>query len=540
MRAQYGKSAVAGYERDISLRYLGYATDNGAYYYYHTEDGVNYEETLEDVHDYAEKIGVPYKYILIDSWWYLKGAGSGVKDWTEQPDVFPSGFQAFHERTGWALWLHNRRWSVDNVYDEANGGRYTFLRGRDDLDDGEYSVPNDQRLWDDLMLNKSTSGMQIYEQDWLYNEFHGVSQLLQSPTLAREWLLQMGKGADKVNAAIQYCMEIPKFVLQSLEIPAVTQARASDDYHPGKVDDCEWPTCQWYQGHSALLLQAVGLAPSKDDFWTTADQPGNPKYKPTDVETHSEFLGAVAAYSTGPVQPADAVGKSDADLILRTSTGGGLLLQPSRPMTAIDACFLQEALGGDAGPKPRYRHLCPVLSTHTALPNLPKFLHVMSAQLAADYMLTASDVAADVTPGADYVFWRAADSPRRAAASGVSVSVIAAARAGDDFTVTLPACRADDFGLLHAAPLLALGGGDRAALLGEVAKFVPVASQRVRSVTAGGGALSVAVAGEAREEVTLVFYDEETGATPTATCTLSEAGTATVTFGPEATACTCA
>lgn len=38
-----------------------------------------------------------------------------------------------------------------------------------------------------------------------------------------------------------------------------TQARASDDYHPGND--------QWILGVSGLLAYSVGLSPSKDGFW---------------------------------------------------------------------------------------------------------------------------------------------------------------------------------------------------------------------------------------------------------------------------------
>ena len=33
------------------MNYLGYWTDNGAYYYYHTEEGKNYQETMMDVYN---------------------------------------------------------------------------------------------------------------------------------------------------------------------------------------------------------------------------------------------------------------------------------------------------------------------------------------------------------------------------------------------------------------------------------------------------------------------------------------------------------
>jgi len=40
----------------------------------------------------------------------------------------------------------------------------------------------------------------------------------------------MGKGATKANATIQYCMTYARMLLQTLEIPSVSQFRASDDY----------------------------------------------------------------------------------------------------------------------------------------------------------------------------------------------------------------------------------------------------------------------------------------------------------------------
>lgn len=50
----------------------------------------------------------------------------------------------------------------------------------------------------------------------------------------------MGNAAHKLDLTIQYCMPLPIFMLQSVEIPTVTNARASGDYHPG--------TSQWHIG----------------------------------------------------------------------------------------------------------------------------------------------------------------------------------------------------------------------------------------------------------------------------------------------------
>jgi hypothetical protein len=96
---RYGKSRVTTW-RDYSLNYLGYSTDNGAYYYYQTEGhtpgkrisqqqddgkwsgpGQDYQQTLIDVKTYSDTEKIPYKYVLLDSWWYYQGVGGGVTNW---------------------------------------------------------------------------------------------------------------------------------------------------------------------------------------------------------------------------------------------------------------------------------------------------------------------------------------------------------------------------------------------------------------------------------------------------------------------------
>ena len=51
-------------------------------------------------------------------------------------------------------------------------------------------------------------------------------------------------------------MAWPRYVMQSVAIPAVTQVRASGDYQPGND--------QWLIGGSSILTHSMDLAPSKD------------------------------------------------------------------------------------------------------------------------------------------------------------------------------------------------------------------------------------------------------------------------------------
>jgi len=66
---RYGKSRTAAWDKDFTLRYLGYSTDNGGYYYYNTPGFKNYEDTMLAVAQYAQTMAIPYRYWLADSWW---------------------------------------------------------------------------------------------------------------------------------------------------------------------------------------------------------------------------------------------------------------------------------------------------------------------------------------------------------------------------------------------------------------------------------------------------------------------------------------
>ncbi len=82
-----------------------------------------------------------------------------------------------------------------------------------------------QAFWDYLMQVSKQWGLVVYEQDWLNDESDWVSYLTQSATLGRQWLMQMGSGADKSGIAVQYCMSLPRHIMQSVEVPAMVRAR---------------------------------------------------------------------------------------------------------------------------------------------------------------------------------------------------------------------------------------------------------------------------------------------------------------------------
>ena len=327
LRKWYRKDDTAR-RNDFTVNYLGYWTDNGACYYYNTGTYPNYEEVLLAVKSDADQQGIPFRYLQIDSWWYYKGLANGVKNWTAMPSVFPNGIESVVRQTGWPILAHNRYWSADTDYAKQNGGQYDFVI------EGDYALPNDSSFWRFLLSSSQKEwDLWVYEQDWLYTVYDNLPAVQRDLFLGRDWLMQMGTAAQELGITIQYCMPWTRHILQSVEIPSVTQVRVSDDYQPGNY--------QWAIGDTTILAHSLGLAAFKDDFHTTGPQ----THCQFGTEPYPALETYVAALSGGPVGPSDTVGGANKTLIMATCMGDGRLLKPTRPAMSLDSTFLYRAFG---------------------------------------------------------------------------------------------------------------------------------------------------------------------------------------------------
>ena len=72
IRLYSGKSTGNSHDDYVS-NFLGYWTDNGAYYYYNPLPNLNYEETIIEIQTRLQERDVPVRYINYDSWFYEKG-----------------------------------------------------------------------------------------------------------------------------------------------------------------------------------------------------------------------------------------------------------------------------------------------------------------------------------------------------------------------------------------------------------------------------------------------------------------------------------
>ena len=328
---------------DVAMSRLGYWTDNGSYYYYRTEPGKTYAETLLAVKSYADQEGIPYGYFQLDSWFYPKAEidlrsshnRGGVLLWEPNKDMFPEGLDAFQKQLGLPLVAHNRYVSDESPYCE----KYKCVYHNGDRRRGAY--PADPKFWDEIMDNAVRYGVKVYEQDWLYTHMDMIPWMREGIHNAESWYDAMANAAEKRGLTMQLCMASPEFLMQALKHPNETHVRTSHDYKGGIAK-----AFFWVPFHKAgLFAWSVGLWPFKDNFQTTAGQ--RPTYNII-PEANPMEEALVAALSGGPVGPSDRIAASDPELILRTCRKDGLLLKPDRPATPLDIMFIynQRFLGG--------------------------------------------------------------------------------------------------------------------------------------------------------------------------------------------------
>jgi hypothetical protein len=153
--------------------------------------------------------------------------------------------------------------------------------------------------------------------------------------------------------------------------------------------------------------------------------------------------------------------------------------------------------------------------------------HVFALHLAKPFALAPAHLPLDVDAAA------AAATPMLQWTGWGKASNITLGGAFDaSHPIALPACAAHDFQLHHTAPILTVGKR-KLALLGEPAKWVPIAARRITGVTVGVDGMRVEVAGDPGEEVELAFAEVAgAGSVLSVLCKLSAQGRATAAVAP--------
>lgn len=329
---------------------IGFWTDNGGYYHYSPgPSGELYETSLPRVKAYHDDIGVPFGHWQFDSWFYPKdgpvdaqggGGGGAVINWTADKEIFPSGMESINRALGGLpMVMHNRQWSVVSAYINESSANVEWAT-TGNAPDG-CAAPKDPHAFFEWFFRQQEGwGLAMYEQDWMNKEYDCADALRTNISLADDWLAGMAAGVQASARTQQYCMPYAPDILSAAAFPAVTNARASDDYFHGAVGRENWKI-----GATSLLYSSLGILPFKDGFYSSSSlQPGGANDGP---ETNPDREIIIATLSGGMVGPMDGLGFLNKSRVMASCRNDGTVLKPDRPLHISEACFfpLKQAFG---------------------------------------------------------------------------------------------------------------------------------------------------------------------------------------------------
>jgi hypothetical protein len=326
----HGKHRPAN-DADAGLKYLGYWTDNGAYYYYNYDLDKGYEGTLLALKDHFAHEHIPVRYMQLDSWWYPKTFNSiqpeardkkrsknpqipegtwnrygGMLEYTAHPDLFPDGLGEFHKKLSMPLVTHSRWVDPESPYRQS------------------YKVSGvaavDPAWWNHIIGNIADSGVATYEQDWL-NHIYLQSPELFSTTWAGDAFMDgMAAACKSRGVTMQYCMVLARHVMQGAKYSNLTTVRVSGD----RLNRGKWREFVY----GSRLASALGIWPWTDVFKSS--------------ETPNLLISTL---SGGMVGLSDRLGEEQADNIFRAVRRDGVIIKPDVPLLPTDATFIAEARG---------------------------------------------------------------------------------------------------------------------------------------------------------------------------------------------------
>lgn len=322
-----GHAERAHNDADAVLKYLGYWTDNGAFYYYNYDPAKGYAGTLQSLVEHYRKEQIPIRYLQLDSWWYYKSttdadgkqggsiknsdlpAGEwnrygGLLEYKAHADLFPNGLEAFQKSIGLPLVTHNRWIDPASPYH----AHYRIS--------GVAAV--DPKWWDDIARYLKTSGIVTYEQDWLDRIYNYSPAFSSDSSTGQAFLDEMARACREQGITMQYCMPYPCFFLQGSRYENLTTIRTSDDrFNPDK----------WHNFlYTSRLASSLGIWPWADVFLST--------------ETNNVLLSTL---SGGPVGIGDAIGAENKANLLRAVRVDGVIVKPDASIVPLDRTYIAAA-----------------------------------------------------------------------------------------------------------------------------------------------------------------------------------------------------
>lgn len=451
------------------------------------------------------KNNVPARYLQLDPYWYSK-----QHVWEPDPSLYEKGLSGLVEAiNGTKLLLYHNFWYSDTqqLY-AARGFNWTFVAGYRFMNWGRprniFQILPSQAfdffdsLFEEYRKEGVMMGVEVDFLDWMQLTIPSLFSTLDG---GHYYLKGLADAALKHGISHQLCMSMPSQIMDSLLLPAVTNARASPDNTPTNEN-------RWLIAYTSLMMWPLEVQPFADNIWTMAHQPAEPYGH--GVFRHNIVLQVlITTLTAGPIGIADQIGYTNSSLILQTCTTNGTLLQPDKPATPIDAMFSQSALVRPPGE---------VWQAHTKLDAVTVGTSNAQVEQAVlwRYVLGVDTVYSlhqeqlwPPNPNRDTVVvsWHS----RHACVTTTTSSTTCVQRRNATQSYELATAPMVDlehgFDLLVFAPIIWTSSGRGIALLGELSKIVTVSEARFGQSVAiyPNGSMGVLLRGAPREELRLNY-----------------------------------
>ena len=330
-----GKQVPSKYTGD-NLKYPVYWDDYGAYYREHgfKEESFNcYEDVIigvsEDAKHHGLKIGA-YQVQDLDQLRYKEGL------FEPRADLFPHGLAWLREKLGAPLEAYIAWLYPNGPYRK----KYPFFAAPPGDVPGESmgDVFYTPEYWQDTAERLASWGATLLQQDF-QSVYEGDAEMMSGIDKMDAYFRNMAKALEEKGLTMQYCMQMPRNIMQSTENPVVTSLQGSWDHHvppsepqPQHQDDD--PYVWKHLIFTSAFYGAVGIWPSRDNIQTVADP-----------NAYEDVL--LANLLGGEIQLGHRIGECNFDLVRKTwREGDGLILKPDRPIIPLDCCYRQ---GGAVG-----------------------------------------------------------------------------------------------------------------------------------------------------------------------------------------------
>jgi hypothetical protein len=437
----------------VELNKLGYWTDNGAFYYYNYDNSKGYTGTLLAVRDQFASMGLTLGYMQLDSWWYPKGAANtwqgdasnnrgGINQYIAAPELFTNGLASFQQQLGMPLVVHSRWIDLASPYNSQ------YLMSTNTSGD---IVSVDPAFWTNRMAYLQSGGVVTYEQDWLNNNALPAMNLNDPPA----FMNYMASAASSNNINMQYCLPLPRNILQGSLYNNLLTTRTSDDI---------FVPARWNQFiYDSRLASALGTWPWTDVYFSSAIR---------------SLL--ISTLSAGPVGVGDALDSVNFSNLLKSVRADSVIVKPDVPLVPLDFNYVNDAQG---------KNLPLVSSAYTDHNGLRNYYVFAYARTSANPNASFTPAQLGMSSNA-YVYDYFSQT-------GMVVTV----SNSFNFTTTTP-----DAVIGGSYFIVSPIGPSSLAFIGDTGKFVTAGKKRI-SVLSDSGSLQVMVAFAAGESnVTLLGY----------------------------------